>query len=402
MNVPDEERLARAALTRLAEPNDSVLASHVVRSGAAAVLAAITAGDAQVAGLEHYRARLAGLDAAADLERAAAVGARLVCPGDQEWPSQLDDLDRVADQNRARSAAPLGLWVRGRDDLRLGVLRSVAVVGSRAASAYGAHVAAELAASLADRGWSVVSGGAYGVDAAAHRGALAAGGLTVAVLACGVDTAYPRGHEALLARIADEGLIVSELPPGCHPTRARFLDRNRLIAALTRGTVVVEAALRSGALNTSGWARRLTRHTMGVPGPVTSAMSAGVHREVRDLGAALVTDAADVVGLVGSLAEALEVAGPGTDDLRPEDSLDAVSLRVLDALPVRRGASVTGIADTCGLSVDLVRQRLGQLEPLGLAERQGAGWRLAGPAALTGARAPCVAVLDRDGAAPQR
>lgn len=379
MTGPEPERLARAALSRLAEPNDPVLAARVAVEGAVAVLDAVRAGDPALPGLVHFRSRLAGLDPTADLDRAAAVGGRLICPGDLEWPSQLGDLDRVPDDGRGPAAAPLALWVRGPADLRLAALRSVAVVGSRAATGYGLHVAAELAAGLADRGWSVVSGGAYGVDAASHRGTLATGGLTVAVLACGVDTAYPRGHEALLARIAQDGLVVSELPPGCHPTRGRFLDRNRLIAALSRGTVVVEAAPRSGALNTAMWARRLDRVRMGVPGPVTSALSAGVHREIRERGATLVTGAADVVTLVGSLHDALaEVPSADPASSRPEDVLDPLSVRVLDALPVRRGSPEHRIAETCGLSVDLVRQRLGQLAALGVAERQGPGWRLAG------------------------
>ncbi|KIF67740.1 hypothetical protein HY68_02335, partial [Streptomyces sp. AcH 505] len=189
-----------------------------------------------------------------------ALGGRFVCPGDQEWPSQLDDLG---------AAAPIGLWVRGGPDLRLWALRSVAVVGARACTPYGAHMAAGLGAGLAERGWVVVSGGAFGVDAAAHRGALAAGGATVAVLACGVDVVYPRGHAELIARIAEQGLVIGELPPGDHPTRSRFILRNRVIAALTRGTVVVEAQYRSGSLVTARSAQRLGRHTIGVPTPLS-------------------------------------------------------------------------------------------------------------------------------------
>jgi len=378
VRAADDDRLARAALTRLAEPNDRLLAREVRRRGAPAVLEAIRRQEPSVRGVQHYAARLAGLDPAADLERAAAVGARLVCPGDVEWPSQLLDLDRPGGDGEAAAAAPLALWVRGAADLRLAAVRSVAVVGARAGTGYGTHVAAELGSGLADRGWCVVSGAAYGIDAAAHRGALAAGGLTVAVLACGVDRAYPVGHTALLDRLAVEGLVVSELPPGCHPTRARFLDRNRVIAALTRGCVVVEAALRSGALSTAAWARRLGRPVLAVPGPVTSTMSAGPHREVRERGAELVTSASDVVAAVGSLGDALaEGQDPPTVPTRPEDVLDPVALRVLEALPVRAGSPPQSLSETSGLSVDLVRQRLDQLLALGLAERDGPGWRLA-------------------------
>lgn len=220
------------------------------------------------------------------------MGGRFVCPGDREWPSQLDDLG---------DARPIGLWVRGRSDLRLWALRSVALVGARACTPYGAHMAATLAAGLAERGWVVVSGGAFGVDGAAHRGALAAGGATMAVLACGVDVAYPRGHAGLIGRIVEQGMVLGELPPSDHPTRSRFILRNRVIAALTRGTVVVEAEYRSGSLVTARNAQRLGRFTMGVPGPATSGLSAGVHELLRGEGV-LVTDAAEITELVGRSA----------------------------------------------------------------------------------------------------
>ena len=170
------------------------------------------------------------------LDAATAAGVRLVVPGDLEWPSQLEQLDLPAGGGQRASCPPLGLWVHGAADLRRTVLRSAAVVGSRAATAYGTRVAGELAGGLADRDWAVVSGAAFGIDAAAHRGSLAAGGRTVAVLACGADVAYPRAHQGLLSRVADEGLVDSELPLGAVPTRARFLDRNRLIAALSPAT----------------------------------------------------------------------------------------------------------------------------------------------------------------------
>ncbi|MFZ0322963.1 MAG: DNA-processing protein DprA, partial [Actinomycetes bacterium] len=281
-------------------------------------------------------------------------------------PSQLSDLDLKA---------PLALFVRGRD-LRRCVLRSAAVVGARAATAYGATVAGELGAGLADRGWSVVSGGAYGIDAAAHRGSLAAGGVTVAVLACGVDVAYPRGHVSLFERIAVDGVVVSELPPGCHPTRSRFLTRNRLIAALSRGTVVVEAAHRSGALNTAASARHLHRPVLGVPGPVTSPMSAGVHRLLRQYReeVAVVTGADDVVEELGPLGSW------APDPVVPAKASDGLSTEVaatLEALPVRRAVDVERLARTAGLPSDRVLRALDQLRLLGLAELEGSGWRLA-------------------------
>ncbi len=216
-------------------------------------------------------------------------------------------------------------------------LRSVAVVGARACTEYGAHMAATLAAGLAERGWVVVSGGAYGVDGAAHRGALGAGGATAAVLACGVDRPYPPGHTGLITRIAEQGLVVGELPPGDHPTPSRFILRNRVIAALTRGTVVVEAAYRSGSLVTARAAQRLGRHTMGVPGPATSALSAGVHELLRG-DAVLVSDAAEVVELVGDMGELPpDRRGP----VLPTDLLEPRTRQVLAGLPAR-GAAGSG------------------------------------------------------------
>ena len=223
-----------------------------------------------------------------DLERAGGLGIRFVVPGDDEWPVALDDLAR-APHLHERGGVPLGLWCRGPLRLAEVVEQAVAVVGSRSATSYGGSVAGEIAGALARESWTVVSGAAFGIDQAAHRGALASRGPTVAVLACGADRAYPSAHRSLIDYIADVGLVVSEAAPGCAPTRIRFLARNRVIAALARGTVVVEAAVRSGALNTASWAAGLGRAVMGVPGPVTSAPSAGVHQLIRARDAVLVT-----------------------------------------------------------------------------------------------------------------
>jgi DNA processing protein len=301
-----------------------------------------------------------------DLAVAAQAGARPVLPDRQGWPAQLDDLG---------PARPLLLWVRGRDDVASVAARSVAVVGARACTPYGETVAGELGAGLGDRGWTVVSGGAFGVDAAAHRGALAVGGGTVAVLACGVDVAYPVAHTDLLAAVAAAGVVVSELPPGSHPTRTRFLERNRVIAALTRGTVVVEAAVRSGARNTAGHADRLSRVVMAVPGPVTSPSSAGCHRMVRDEGAVLVTSAADVVDAVGALGDDAAADLRGED--RPLDGLDLESLRVLEALPIRRWAPPDAVGRTAGLDPPTVLRTLGRLGTAGLAVTKDGTWRRA-------------------------
>ena len=294
-----EQRIARATLTYLAEPADPVICGLLQVLSPAELVASIRSGSipASVTGvpgglsaagttLRHCRGQLHRVPAGAGLAGFQQRGARLVCPGDPDWPVQLEDLG---------AARPYALWVRGTAVLRSCGPRAVAIVGSRAATAYGAHVATEIAASLSGQGWIVVSGAAYGIDAAAHHGALVAGGMTVAVLACGVDYTYPRGHRALLAAIAANGTVVSEYPPGRLPEKRRFLACNRIITALTTGTVVVEAGLRSGALNTARHARELGRPVMAIPGPVTSSQSAGCHQLIRDEGATCVTSASDII-----------------------------------------------------------------------------------------------------------
>ena len=219
-------------------------------------------------------------------------------PEDAAWPREA--FAACALCGAAALAPPVALWVRGPRSAGELSDRAVAVVGARAATGYGTHVAGELGAGLAAAGATVVSGAAIGIDGAAHRGALGVGGATVAVLACGIDRAYPAAHAALLERIAATGLVVSEYPPGSVPARHRFLVRNRLIAALGGGTVVVEAAVRSGAQRTAADTEALGRLVMAVPGAVTSGPSAGCHQLIRD-GALLVTGADDVLEAVGRL-----------------------------------------------------------------------------------------------------
>ncbi|MGP4003923.1 DNA-processing protein DprA [Streptomyces sp. 8N706] len=364
----DEQRLARAALTRIVEPGDELVGAWLRRMGPVAVMRLLAGAgkplsEASAERLAGYRLRAAGLDPSADLAAVRAVGGRFLCPGDQEWPQQLDDLG---------DARPIGLWVRGRPSLRYWALRSVAVVGARACTGYGAHIATTLGAGLAEAGWVVVSGAAYGVDGAAHRGTLAAGGATIGVLACGVDVPYPRGHAELIGRIAERGLLVAELPPAAHPTRSRFVLRNRVIAALTRGTVVVEAEYRSGSLVTARCAQKLGRATMGVPGAVTSGLSAGVHELLRGE-ATLVTDAAEVIELIGSVGDlAPERRGP----VVARDLLDPASTRVLEALPPRASTDVRRIARDAGTGSDEALARLYELQSLGFVERHGERWQL--------------------------
>ncbi|MFI7144482.1 DNA-processing protein DprA [Nonomuraea sp. NPDC050022] len=314
--------------------------------------------------LRAWRARLESADPAADLANGERSGARFIIPGSPEWPTQLDQLG---------PRRPLGLWLHGSADLRFSCLRSIAVVGARAATAYGVHVAAQFAVGFSDSGWTVVSGGAFGIDGAAHRGSLAADSPTVVVLACGVDVSYPTGHHELFAAARDQGVVVSECPPGVHPTRARFLIRNRLIAALSRGTVVVEAALRSGALNTAGHALSLQRHLAAVPGPITSTMSAGCHRLLRERKAVCVTSPEEVIDLVGSIGDDLapQTRGP----VVPRDTLSETTSRVLDAIPTRGAAGPASIAVAAGVSLDTALSALGGLAAAGYIERVAKGWR---------------------------
>jgi DNA processing protein len=374
VTVSDDERLARVVLTHIAEPGDEFLGRLITEEGAQGALEAVRAGGPSGgpdrAELEKrfaaWRARLPGADPERLLTACEARGGRLLCPGEAEWPSQLADLG---------DGQPFALWVRGDQDLRFGCLRSVAIVGSRLASPYGVHVAAEMGAELADRGWTVISGGAFGIDAAAHRGVLAADGLTVAVFACGVDVTYPSAHTGLFAEIAQCGLLVSELPPGATPTRPRFLIRNRAIAALTRGTVVVEAAQRSGAISTARYARDLGRAVMVVPGPVTSSTSAGCHTLLREWGEAVcVTGTADVLDRVGLIGDdmAPDRRGPVLD----RDRLDPATRDVLEALPPRGGAGTARIAVTAGVDLDTALACLGALAAGGFVERCARGWKL--------------------------
>jgi len=369
----EEERLARAALCRLSEPGDPRMATLVADLGAVTVHQGLL-GQRELGGvLSDVAERLAGIDPSRDLELADRQGIRFVIPGDAEWPGQLGALAHAGELQQ-RGGVPLGLWVRG--PVRLDALAgSVAVVGSRSASSYGGDVAREMARVLAESGLPVISGAAFGIDQAAHRGALSGGGPTVAVMACGVDRAYPTAHRDLLDHLAAHGAVVSEAAPGCAPMRIRFLSRNRLIAALTAATVVVEASIRSGALNTANWAARLNRHLLAVPGPVTSAQSQGVHQLIRTGGAMLATSGDDVLEVVGRPGEHL-IAEPRAET-RARDRLSQRDQMVLDAVPVVRSAKPDSIARTAGVGLKEVAGALLRLQKRGMVERQNDGWVLA-------------------------
>lgn len=364
------ERFARATWTVIAEPGDGAAGALIAELGPSTALSLVLGTDhtsakptssALASGLERWKPRLRSLDVERALQLAARVGARLLAPaetgeGASAWPDGVDDLG---------VHVPVALWARG-DPARLsGRLPGIALVGARAATGYGEHVAGEIAAGLAERGHAIVSGAAYGIDGMAHRAALAADGLTIAFLAGGVDRFYPAGHDELLHRIVERGIVLSELPCGAAPTKWRFLERNRLIAAASAATVVVEAGARSGSLNTAGHAATLGRPLGAVPGPVTSPTSAGCHRLLREYDAVCVTDAAEV-------AELIDGAGASSWPSRSRDDPDTI--RVLDAMTTRSGRTPQEIAAHSGLAIATVLAVLGTLAVADRVREAADGW----------------------------
>ncbi|QKD79491.1 MULTISPECIES: DNA-processing protein DprA [Actinomyces] len=411
----ESDSLARATWSRLAEPADHAAALLVAGLGAPEALAWVRHMAERDSGspeppplpesllvsatprrwevaVGRWAPRLAGLDIRRELDVLERLGGSLVVPGDPWWPPGLDDLEHP----------PFCLWLRGDPALLVGrqeagagqgwpglparedrmaagrgAGRALALVGARDSTAYGERMAIDLARGLTERSALIVSGGAFGIDAAAHRGALTAGP-TLSVSAGGVDRLYPAGNAALLQAVVDHGALVAEVPPGSQPARHRFLTRNRIIAAMTGATVVVEAAWRSGALSTAHHAMEIGRPVGAVPGPVTSMASGGCHRLLRQ-GATCVTDVEEALELLLPLGaadadapkEALSAARrPGL-----LDGLDAISAAVVDALPARAAASIESVARAAGLSERETLAALGALELAGRAQRDGARWR---------------------------
>ncbi|WP_433677260.1 DNA-processing protein DprA [Microbacterium gorillae] len=366
---PSDEAPARVAWSQLIEPGDAdagvLIARHGAREawallprGASAVVAAAPSSESARwrKAYARWAPRLSAVDLDQQWERARRCGARLLLPGDPDWPHGLDDL---------QESQPLLLWVRG-DPEPLNREPRVAIVGARASTGYGEHITAEIAGDLAARGVGVVSGAAYGIDGAAHRAALACDGATVAVLAGGVDRVYPAGHAALIAEIARSGAVVSEAPLGSEPTKWRFLARNRLIAAMTDATLVVEAGWRSGSLNTAGHAASLGRPLGAVPGPVTSAASSGCHRLLREYDAVCITGADDVIELLpGASVPAVDEV---PSELPEAGRLDAV-------LSTRIVRTTEDLAARAGISTADAEALLGLWSLTGRVERDGAGWR---------------------------
>lgn len=367
-------RRAWAYLSRVAESPCADLSRFAADVGPVEAAAAIRGGRAP----DHLQSRVAARydfdRAAVDLEMLDRRGGRLITPGDAEWPHlAFTVFDNSTVQKKESGRHPMVLWAIGPARLDAVAARAAAIVGTRAATAYGEYVAADLSAGLAERNVAVVSGGAYGIDGAAHRAALGVDGVTVAVLAGGIDVLYPAGHSALLHRMCSSGLLVTEYPPGVRPARHRFLTRNRLVAALSGATVVVEAGLRSGAANTAAWADVMGRVVCAVPGPVTSAASAGCHVLLRRQGTQLISRAEEIVEIVGRIGELAE------DPDHPRTPLDGLSREealVYEALPARGLRSVEQIAVDAGVPAEAVLGPLALLEIAGRVECREGQWRI--------------------------
>jgi len=394
VNAPSgEDTLARVVWSVLAEPGDAVAGELAAALGPAESLALVrraaaggaselleqVAADASFAdgpdrvraalesAFDRWRPRLGGADdrAVAAMASATAVGARLLVPGTPEWPSGLEDLG---------PHAPFVLWSRSELDDPVGAAGcrgALAIVGCRANTVAGAEATAEIASVAADDGVEIVSGGAYGIDAVAHRVAVAAGTPTTAVLAGGVDQFYPAGNHDLLRNVLGRGRVLSESPPGTRPTRWRFLHRNRLIAALSGATVVVEAAARSGALNTAHHALHLGRPVFAVPGPFASAASVGCHRLIADGNAQIVVQPRDPVAAASAVV--VHDAPPVAEVLVLGTRSDPHVTRALDALD-RRPLPVEEIARRSGLSVDDTADALALAQLEGLVVALAEGW----------------------------
>ncbi|MBF6464279.1 DNA-protecting protein DprA [Nocardia beijingensis] len=370
---PDARRLAWVYLSRVVQGPCAPLSALVESVGVVEAARAVR----ECALPEPLRAPTAQrreVDVAArDLETIERIGGRVVTPDDPEWPAwRMLGLAQLEPGRDRDGAVPLVLWVRGPRSLLESSERAVAVVGARCSTGYGNRVTGEIAGDLAAQGWTIVSGAAFGIDAMAHRAALAVAGPTIAVLACGIDRPYPAQHERLLADIAESGLVVSEYPPGVSAQKHQFLARNRLIAALADGVLVIEAGLRSGARNTVKWARRLGRPALAVPGPVTSAASVGCHRMIRDGEALLVTRAEEVVDEAGPLRLSFPAAAAA--DGNPEDRLAGEEALVFAALPRIGSRLPLEVSRQCGLHLPAVRATLAALELAGLVASDENGW----------------------------
>ncbi|MBJ8343289.1 DNA-processing protein DprA [Antrihabitans sp. YC2-6] len=366
----DARRLAYAYLSRVLQGPSAPVNELVAAVGVEEAARAVREWDLPAALQRRTEARRHLDTAAHDLELMDRIGGRLVTPDDEEWPTWRMLAFGGAEAKDRECVAPLALWVRGAGVLSELTDRSVAVVGTRAPSNYGEYVAADIAADLASRGWTVVSGAAFGIDGTAHRAALSVEGATVAVLACGIDTPYPKSHAKLLEEVARTGLVVSEYAPGTAVTRYQFLTRNRLVAVLSDAVLVVEAGRRSGARNTAKWARRLGRPALAVPGSVHATTSTGCHHMIREGEARLVTTASEVIDEAGPLRLPIDA----TDSPRPTDGLVGDQMLVYEALPAIGSRAPSELSEASGVPIAGVRAALPMLELAGFVGSDETGW----------------------------
>jgi DNA processing protein len=371
----EQVRRARVWLSRAVEPGSVVMHQYLAAVGPVAAVAAIRGGGAPATVAKLAVARRGEDLVEADLALAAARGIRLVTPEDDEWPDvALAPMEAAAAMGKPALAPPQVLWARGPARLEEVTRRAVGMVGSRSATSYGTWAGTDIAQGLARRGWTVVSGGAHGIDTACHRGALSAGGVTVVICAGGLCQPYPASNATLFERVATSGLLISEWPPDAPPQRHRFLIRNRLIAGLSAGTVVVEAGARSGAAVTARCADDYGLPLMAVPGPIGSALSVGPHELIRDQRAVLVTSVEQVLEMVGAIGE--DLLPPARVEPTRRDQLSPMAQRVLDGFPARDSASADHISVAAGVEVIDVLRCVGVLELHGFVEPSSGGWRL--------------------------
>ncbi|VEI12686.1 DNA-processing protein DprA [Trueperella bialowiezensis] len=361
-----DNRLARIEWSRITEGADQAAHGLIARLGAAASLEAVRSGEGltpdeeQVA--RRWRHRLDGLSPFRE-KSLAALGITVLAPEDELWPEQINDLG---------AETPLLLWVKGNPEV-LSSRPAVAIVGSRAATADGKRIARDFACDISDT-TTVVSGGAFGIDAAAHGGALLAEKPTVIVSAGGADRVYPRAHEALFAAVLDgEGAVVSESPIGAAPQRFRFLARNRIIAALARATLVVEAPVRSGALSTARHAMKIGRDVGAVPGQIDSIQSHGCIDLLRN-GATAIASADHLRELVGPF-DVQPTLAADFFSFGAADDFDLRTARTFDAVPVSHSADAHSIASVAGLTVAETLTALGKLTLGGHVEENRGRWR---------------------------
>jgi DNA processing protein len=279
---------ARAILFSVIEGGQAFWSSEISTKGALAVYEKLLRGGYESIKYEKLISSLRGISGDQVLSEIDKHQARLITPMDEDWPVQVNDL----------AAPPIGLIIKG--NISALHQRSLAIVGTRNPTSYGARIAGDFAAGFADREWAIVSGGAYGIDSYAHKGALIAEGVTVAVIASGIDINYPAGNTRLFAEICESGVMVTESMPGQRALPHRFLTRNRLIASISKATLVVEAAFRSGSLRTARDAAEMFRPVMAIPGPINSPTSEGCHRLIGERAAEIVTSVADAVEFVGA------------------------------------------------------------------------------------------------------